>query len=341
MNQFISFPSISDFKSVIKQVKNAAHWNNTPIPKIMFRGTVKLHGTNAAVIYKDGEIYAQSRERVLTIESDNYGFAMFVERNKQKFIDIFNHLVADLKPKDGESIQLYGEWCGRGIQKSVGIANLEKMFVVFAVRVSENAESQNWIDVNRLWHIKSHDNDIRIITEFRNWILEIDFESPQSVQNRLAEMTIAVESDCPVARKLLPDFEGELIGEGIVWEAIQTVHVPFDVKGLRFKVKGEKHSNSKVKKLVPIDVEKVNSVNEFVDTVVTENRLKQGIDKLGEMGLEVDKTNTSNFIKWVVGDVLKEERDRLVESGLAVKDVNGPIATRSRNYFMKVLNETT
>ena len=68
--------------------------------------TEKIDGTNACVIVQDGEVVgAQSRNRMITPENDNAGFAQWVEENKE-----------DLKEL-GDGYH-YGEWAGPGIQKN-------------------------------------------------------------------------------------------------------------------------------------------------------------------------------------------------------------------------------
>jgi hypothetical protein len=91
---------------------------------------------------------------------------------------------------------------------------------------------------------------------------------------------------------------------------------------------------SKVKTLAAIDVEKVQSIEEFVERTVTQNRLMQGIDKFAEMQLAVEPKNTSQFIKWVIDDVFKEELDTLLASGLTPKDVSNKMAAKARNFFL-------
>lgn len=68
--------------------------------------TEKLDGTNACVIVEGGEVVGcQSRKRIITPESDNYGFAQWVEDNKEDLSNL------------GDGYH-YGEWVGEGIQKN-------------------------------------------------------------------------------------------------------------------------------------------------------------------------------------------------------------------------------
>jgi len=81
--------------------------------------TEKLDGTNAQVfIGEDGSIRAGSRNRWVTPADDNYGFAAWVERNKD----------ALLRLGPGRH---FGEWWGQGIQRNYGLT--EKRFSLFNV----------------------------------------------------------------------------------------------------------------------------------------------------------------------------------------------------------------
>lgn len=72
--------------------------------------TEKLDGTNACIIITaDGQIGAQSRTRLITPEDDNFGFARWVQDNKETLIE-------DL----GEG-RHFGEWWGKGIQRNYGM----------------------------------------------------------------------------------------------------------------------------------------------------------------------------------------------------------------------------
>lgn len=336
--EHISFPSIPQYRDVIKQIQQSAKHHVVVTPTVTFKGSVKLHGTNAAVVLGlDGEVYAQSRERVIDPLSDNAGFATWLVQHKQWFKNILEHLLT-YTTSDEQVPQIYGEWCGGNIQKGVGLSKLPKMFVIFGVRISENAESQNWLDVNILRGIEGKPDNVHLSTDFPTFFMNIDFNKPEQSQQALIDLTIEVEKDCPVARKFLPDTTDELIGEGVVWEAVQTEELPFSVQGLRFKTKGEKHSVSKVKVLVPVDLEKVASVDEFVEKTCTENRLKQGLVKLREMGLEATSQNTGVYLKWVMNDIFKEDMETLSESGLTTKDVTGKLSAKARLFYLSNLS---
>jgi len=85
--------------------------------------TEKIDGTNACVIIEENEglvtVAAQSRNRIVTPDKDNYGFARWVEDNAET-------LVNDLGPG-----YHYGEWWGKGIQRQYG--QTERFFSLFNV----------------------------------------------------------------------------------------------------------------------------------------------------------------------------------------------------------------
>jgi hypothetical protein len=79
----------------------------------------------------------------------------------------------------------------------------------------------------------------------------------------------------------------------------------------------------------------MNSIQECVDCIVTENRLKQGIDFLTEKGYKINSTATGPFIKWVTNDCIKEEKDTILENGLYIEDVCSAIARTAKTWFFK------
>ena len=344
MAKHISFPSIEQYRNVVKTVQERCRFHNVPLPKLVFHGTIKLHGTNSSVVFSDHELWAQSRSQVITLEADNAGFARFVEESRADLQELCIVALDITHAMDPRSIViLYGEWCGKGIQKGVGISQLDhKRFVIFAIRVlaPPEQESGGWLDLSV---VKMIYQEVKMFRELENidcielyktWELEIDMSFPQAKQNLLGELTLEVEQECPVAAVL--GIKG--VGEGIVWRCT-SVDAPIRVDDLIFKVKGEKHSDTKVKVLAAVDLEKVQNIKEFVEKVVTDHRLEKGIDHLKASTLDVDVKNTGEFLKWVGTDVMKEEIELMTESGLDRKSVMGEVNKTARQWFMTYCNE--
>jgi len=345
MKKMIKFPSIEQFRAIVSNVNrhfnfiglddngDAIYDQTLPKPVITFKGTVKLHGTNAGVSFNNiGGLWAQSRENIITVEKDNAGFAFFVESNKEIFEQMANDIahVYGLN-LDNNTVTIYGEWCGGNIQKGVGICNLPKSFFIFGVKITPHTETEEELKANPAYWVNSDflkNNDVKIynIEDFKTYSIDIDFNMPQLVQNDLSDLTIKVEEECPVAKEF--GFEG--IGEGIVWTA------EFKDNVYRFKVKGEKHSSSKVKTLANVNVEKLEGIQKFVDYAVTESRFKQALENVFPNQEPIDVKKMGEVIRWVVNDVIKEEMDTMVENQVEPKEVNKYISSKVREMFFKL-----
>lgn len=210
---------------------------------------------------------------------------------------------------------------GKGIQKGVGISNLEKRFIVFAVKTD---------DAWRPELINNFSDEEQLIfnsKQFETYSIDIDFNKPELYNNTITDHTLDVEKECPVAKH----FGVEGIGEGIVW-------VCEDHPDLIFKTKGEKHSVSKVHSVSSVDTAMIEEVYKFVDLAVTDNRLIQGISHLKEYGLEISEKSTGDFLRWVVKDVIKEEEDTIVANQLDIKKINSAVSKKARMWFFEYLN---
>lgn len=327
--KMISFPKIGQFRETIKAIEDRCKVYEKvddvfvlkevkPLPILTFKGTVKLHGTNAGITYntKTKELYAQSRERIITPLSDNQGFAHFVESNK----DIILELISTINT-DAEYITIFGEWCGGNIQSGVALNQLNKMFVIFAVKLTDKTI---YLSDDEFKHLKSNENRIYNILDFPTFEVDIDFANPSNVQNTIIEITEQVENECPVGKY----FGVSGIGEGVVWKYRHS-----DGTINQFKVKGAKHSKSKVKKTQIVDVDKLNNINEFIDYVLTEERLNQGIERVF-MDNELDIKQLGDYISWIIKDVISEELDTLISNNLEVKDVTKSLSNKARNWFL-------
>jgi len=333
MNIFKKFPSIKQFRNTVHAVRERANFqgldsSGEPIykdaecyPVISFRGTVKIHGANAGICIDNvGKLTPQTRNCVLLAPSGDYGFYNFVD-------NLPTGLLTDCFTKN---ITVFGEWCGQGIQKGVAVNELPKMWVIFAIY---DHETLSWVELPDAVHYapRLNENNIYMITQFDTYEVSIDFNTPEVAQNKLVDITTSVEKECPVGKY----FGVSGVGEGVVWTPVgepMTDHT--------FKVKGAKHSVCRTKNLAPVDIEKVSTVNAFVGMSVTEARLEQGVAEIVTRGYPVEAATTGRFIRWVVGDVLKEEGDAMKASGLLAKDVTKTIGRVARAFWFKHLDET-
>lgn len=340
----IKFPKIGQFRNMIADINRIVSYrgldeNGEAIldltatkPVIVAKGSVKLHGTNAGVQYsnKNG-VLAQSRENIITIEKDNAGFAFFVESNKTWFENALKTIALENNiDLDEHAITMYGEWAGKGIQKGVAIAEIDKSMFIFGIKVSKPGDE----DFNAYWldYTGISNSDIRVfnIKDFPTYEVEIDFNMPGYAQNELERLTMEVENECPVAKA----FGHSGIGEGLVWT------VEYNGITHRFKTKGAKHSNSKTKTIAKVDTEKLDSIKEFIDYAVTNERFDQAIERVfTNNGEEPNIKKMGDVIRYVVNDIASEEMDTMKDNGLEPKDVNKYISNEVRNRFIKFLDE--
>jgi CxxC motif-containing protein len=333
----IAFPSIEQFKHLIKEVTSDSRysgrdehgnsiWNNDPLPILDFIATCKAHGTNASIFYKKKSetVRFQSRTRQLTLSHDNLGFCAYGLKYEKEFLNLCKSIIGD-----NDTVTIFGEWAGPGIQSGVAVSNIpNRIFMPFSILFTKD-DNRFWVDTLDL--TKYIPDTLQFLgvynsIEFGVWYFTIDFNNPEFTQNKLIELTEAIEHECPIGKY----FGVSGIGEGIV------ISHNLGYKIYRCKVKGEKHSNTKVKKLAPIDEEEYKNVQSFVQNYVTESRLEQGIFVMkNEMELEIDIKNLGTFIKWVVGDVIKEEQQSIVQNDLDVKKIAKEIGNVARKWFMQ------
>lgn len=317
--EFIKFPSIEQYRHIVKLVRSRCDYHGRPYPVIKFIGEVKLHGTNAAVRINNGQVTAQSRERDLTLLSDNAGFAAFVERNKSVFLD-YSH----------DPCVIFGEWCGGNIQNGVALNQLPKMFVPFAHILEDDQ-----FKMSTMCRYVSEDGKLIVVSEHRSYQINIDFARPEDTTDLLTRYTLEVEAECPFGKAL-----GVLgIGEGIVWHALMTEELEqlgLTQRDLLFKTKGDKHcnpgTNNKVK--VAVSAERVHDMNELIAKILPDWRLNQGLEHVSAK----DRSATGEYLKWVSQDIIKEESDTILASGFEVKIVMAEASKKARQFFFSVID---
>lgn len=344
----IKFPSIGQYRNVIRTVKDRAQFVqkteageviydlNKKLPVLDFIGTVKLHGTNAAIVkdYRSANITFQSREREITVINDNAGFALQMTSKINQLNKIIDDFVSGHLQHAPQKVAVFGEWCGGNIQKGVALNQLDNMFVVFSIKIIYNDDWKEWADLDQLKKFSFPEHKIYSIVNFPLYNITIDFNKPEEAQNMLVDFTNNVELECPFAKV----FGISGVGEGIVYKCITEGWKSSD---FWFKVKGEKHQSSKVKTLAPVDVELIDNVNIFCINVCTESRLMQGYDVLiKQRNLQKEMATVGPFVKWVQEDVIKEELDSIVENKLDVNMVKKTIANICKKWFINKLNQT-
>lgn len=332
----IKFSHIEQLHDVVRIVAKRRE-AGLSVERIAYRGRIKLHGSNASVVCEGDRLLAQSRNRELTLDDDNLGFAAFALAPTQT--QAIRTLALELRAAIGLPIErplvLFGEWIGPGIQKRVAVSKLpSRQWVLFAVAtLDEGAVHKRYFEVPRLGDRLSQ-AAIYSIADAPEWHVELDFGARDALERAAAsidEATREVERGCPWAAR----FGVQGIGEGLVWHPLGE---HFGDSELFFKSKGEEHQIvRRAEPRVAIDPERLASVEAFVTYAVTEPRLAQGLEVLREQGLELEMRSLGAFLKWVGGDVRRECAAELEANNLEWKAVAKAINERAKDWFTQAL----
>jgi hypothetical protein len=368
MKRFISFGSIEQFSTVVKNVKRTAQFvsyneetkevivdKDAKMPVVTATGSEKIHGTNAAVCYSEPDgFWVQSRKNIITPEKDNAGCAFVAYENKDAWMEIILALADEYDINLKENIiSVYYEWAGGNIQKNACVSGYKKsafIFQFFKVSPvepqtdSKGEETAKWLETGYdcefswVW-IDNVEANIYNVMNFPHYEIEIDFERPDIATNKLIDLVEnTIETESPLGKALGLE---KMTGEGVV--------VTFEHKGniYRFKAKGEKHAkgSGKVKTLKPVDEELENKKIKFVNEVACQEfRLDQMFTEIqnskynGDV-MEMSNKDIGDYLRLVVNDVIKEHSSDMAKEGLEPKMINGMISKVARSYFMDRLNK--
>lgn len=334
---FYAYPSTKGFPEIVANIKRQSSFagfdpEGNPIylqdyncPTIKFKQTIKLHGTNAGVsLERSGKLSVQSRNRLLSLESDNAGFYAFVMIREDLFRSYLQNLLDQNEDKD--AVVLFGEYAGSNIQKGVALTQIEKTFFPFAVAFVKD-EQLEFVENPEL--LDSKERNVYSIDNFEHKEIDIDFNNPEVYQNQLVEEVDKIDKVCPVGKY----FGVEGHGEGVVLVGYH------NGQRLSFKVKGDAHSTSKVRTLKDVDIVAYKQIEEFGKSLISERRLEQGIEYLKEMNIPLTIKSTGDFIKWINQDIIKEEQLVLEKSGYDWKKVQGITSKVAVSWFKQKLIE--
>jgi hypothetical protein len=345
-------PQFKDVKHNVK--RSATYVGNTeegdPIydtedkkPVIQFTGTVKVHGTNAAVCYNaQSGLFVQSREKVYSLDQDteHAGFVKFVAEREGVFIQMLVQLAADSNINTSEdTVYLYGEWCCGNIQPGVGVTQVEdKHFLPYACKAMDNDNvpeftdgyennlPEQWIDIS-MTSFPAYDPRVIGMSTFGVYVIDVDFNAPEIAYNKMCDWVDVIEAECPVAKYL--GVAGG-VGEGLVFEGLH-----MSLGKLIFKMKGTKHAGkSHVKAVKKIDEGVLLQINTLVDAVTPVWRLSQFYNEVvADEGAQMKQIGP--FIKLVMADIVVEEQLTIKESGLEFKKITGALAAKIKGYFFE------
>jgi hypothetical protein len=334
----VTWPSIELLHNVRRSMDKRREYLGRDFipPSVVYRAKVKLHGINGAVQVVNGEVVAQSRTAILKEGGDLTNrtvksFYRWVTENSEHFAEM---------ELPGKHLTIYGEWCGPGVQRGVGISKLDrKIFAVFGAQIGVDQDAALEVRPEVLKQLVPDHPDVYVLpwygaSERLDFGLGASMDEPVS---RMNEMVKLVEKEDPWVRAI---FGISGMGEGLVWYPEPETPLPWycPYAEMMFKTKGEKHSVVKQKAPVVIDPEVVASIEAFAEKFVTENRLQQIFSEtFGDAA--PTKRDTGTFMKALQADVLKESKAELEAAKLTWKQVVKAVTTNAKNWFFAHIEE--
>lgn len=320
--EVIKWTSIELLHNVVRHLETA----EGSAPTVTYRAKIKLDGTNGGVqITPDGEVFTQSRSRIITSSDDNAGFAAWVAEHRDFFA---KHAIAD------EHIVIFGEWCGQGIQKRTAISRLDRrVFAVFAIQYGDHQRTAASLEVEpeQIRAFLGDHPDVFVLP----WSGEpitlpfSDREALRVAASTLNARVAEVERCDPWVRER---FGIEGLGEGIVlYPEVEGRVARAGYMELMFKAKGEEHRVVRQKKPAQLDPEVARSVAAFVQLFVTPARLEQGVVEACQGCYEMKRMG--RFLKWLGQDVKKESAAELEAAQLSWRDVSKAVTQAAKKWF--------
>ncbi|KAG4442707.1 hypothetical protein IFR05_001814 [Cadophora sp. M221] len=306
---------------------------------IHMMGTVKLHGTHAdIVVYHDDTIRLESRNRLsLDAEIDNYGVAGHMLPLRVSMLALRDCILTRFKELNPGSevleehpVIIAGEWVGPGVQKGVALAKLKsKYFVVISVAVNGK-----WVPDELYSDIEDKEAGIVHVSRGGFFHEVLNIKNQESCRQKMMDLTLAVENECPFSKT----FGIWGVGEGIVWKA---AHPLGEDARFWLKTKGPLHrvSNTDDLKEASPNTDEREKAKSFAEAAVTDMRLQQGWDYLGEMGIERNAKAVPKMMKWVCDDVMLEGKCVIEELGVDKGALNKAAGNMVRDWFLKQLME--
>jgi len=331
-----SFPKIRQYHQVLRDLKLRLSYagkdgDGNPIyqepavwPILKFVGRCKIHGTNFSLVFsKDGSFYAQSRENIIDEVKDNAGSAHFAYKDghkifdkiKDKFVDGVKHCV------------IFSEWAGGSIQKGVAMNQLPKMMIVFGAKLIFEDDSSEWIDSSE---IRNEELGIYHINRAPVFEFEVDLNRPDKMIDQMSVWADQIGLECPFAKT----FGVSGVGEGFV--ASQAGQFGFD---MAFKIKDARHSEFKIKKMPTVDVQRLDSIQECVETYCHEDRMAQIFDKVVKCEEDKVPQNIKNFICLLIDDAWEEEGDSIRASDISRKEFGAAVSKKAARWFQTQISK--
>lgn len=326
------WPSIVNFFSLRKTLVKYPHLleiGPDPGQIVTYRSKVKLHGTNAAIVFFKNDVRFLSRHQEVTVKNSNMGFATWAAGLSLSSGEVFE------KHADCDAVVVHGEWFGKGIPVKGTIASMvEKHFAVFAVSLYNGDDKKHMIcDPSQILVLLSLLENMQqncTVIPYHTHSVTIDFRKNS---DELKTITDEINEQVHKISTCDPFIESKFglsgPGEGLVYYPLRNDVRAFE--NLAFKAKTEKFAVVATEPATAqIDI--VVNCAKFADLVVTSERLEQALRESTDGLFKRDDVGT--FLKHLIKDLEKEVQNELEESSLPKKDAMRSCMLKARNWYL-------
>ncbi|AJT60968.1 RNA ligase [Vibrio phage ValKK3] len=268
----------------------------------------KIHGANFSFIVEfkpsteqvPGEMSVTPAKRTSTIganamgDYDFYGCTSVVEAHIEKMQDISNWLFANDFIKNDETIIVYGELAGKGIQKEVNYG--DKDFWAYDILCPETGEFLDWDVVLKACKFAGVKTTHEIARGTLDELLKIDplfrsFHTPAAV-------------------------DSENVAEGFVVKQLKAEKRLHNGSRAILKVKNEKFKEKKNKqgktpRAKVVLTEEQEKLHAAFSCYLTENRLRNVLSKIGKVEAKQFGMVSGLFVKDAKDEFERDERDEV------------------------------
>lgn len=309
-------PEFRKWKSIDKFTDAYAKAQKYEVGEIVYRGKIKLHGTNAGIQFDLGKAYAQKRSDFIDIYNDNCGFAKFVS-------ELWFSGSPDL-------VTFYGEWAGPGVQKGDAITKIDqRSFFIFSVY--DHYHEKMIFEPGEIYDAvcsvfgSDYESQNIYVLPWSTEPMSVDFSKQGSCKRFIDQVMDFVDNEIGEEDPYVKGMFGiSGPGEGVVMYPLEGYTVDGEklnnqmVFDYIFKAKTEKHSVQKMKNRNSVKPEKPEGIDDFIESFFTEQRFQQ---MLNQIGGEATRDKTGQFMKAVMSDVHKESQQEILLADFEWKDV--------------------
>lgn len=333
--------TINDMRSYFDYVNESNKSDHSDYPTLYCIGTTKVCGTQMAVVESNHQRHYQSKNKIITVNDDNYDCAKFCEEHKYNFDSIFNKIYKNYGYDEDLTYCVFIEYFGKDISgHNTAISNLDRKAMIFDVRIFDNQKKLLYSELDNIISCnydcgpilsKLYGHDIFNTYMFKTYELMLDLQHPEETTEKINNILQSIENECPVGKF----FNTIGICEGIVWTTrVYDKLFMFKTKTRTYLEgdKSRKNKKSKEKLIVQYEPEVIEKIETFVNESITFDRIEQAKNLINKSEFN-DIRDLGKVIKFMINDILEEERLTITHNNFSKDLLCKYIAEQVKNLF--------